>query len=172
MPAIYRDGKLGFRLNPHVREGVYVKYMIDGFDHFFTKHGFIYPMGSLGPSLESVLEGRPVFGDKFRNSINCSYIVVDHYGQIVQADVYVNDDKEYTVDVHSLPQGSGVKWVAADREWNRDIISAILMADLSDSEMNQQFNEQGVNEGHNFVFLMVDYIVTKLNELFPKEPKN
>ena len=169
MPAIYRDGKLGFRLNPHIREGVYVKLLVDGFDHFFTKHGFIYPLTGIGPSLQSVLEGRATFSDKFRNEMSSNYLVVDRHGEIVQADVFLNNDKKYTVDVHGLPQGSGVKWVVADREWDRDIISAILMADLSDHETNEQFHAQGVCEGHDFMFLTIDYIVAKLHAMFPIE---
>ncbi|MNP89168.1 hypothetical protein D3C85_15710 [compost metagenome] len=168
MPAFYRDCKIGFRNTPHFRDGLSLKMVNSGVEHYFTKYGFIYPLGGLGPSLPSIIEKRALFAPLFHTEVVGNYLVIDKHGELSQVDVYINDSATYTLDVHSLPKGIGVSWVLADREWTRDIMSAILMADLSDHDTIQQFHDQNLSDGSDFTVLTVDYVAVKLRDMFPE----
>lgn len=168
MTLFYRDGKIGFSNIPPIREGLSIKVAGSSENQFFTRHGFIYPLTGLGPDLPSVLEGRVLFDTWYKTSTTSASLIIDRHGALWQADIYIDDDKSYTVDVHSLPQGLGVSWAMSDSEYNRDLIAAILAAGLSDDDTFKQFNEQGVSNGSGFTTMKIDFIVAKLNVLFPE----
>jgi hypothetical protein len=171
MSVIYRGGKILFSNVPDIYDGLMMKMVGTSEHQFFTRHGFIYPLTGLGPDLPSILEGRALFSTQYRTTTTASFLVIDRHEAMWQADVYINDDKEYTIDVHSLPRGLGVSWSLDSNEYRRDLCAAILMADLDDEATIKQLDEQGIGKGSGFGILTLECIAVKLSIMFPEAPR-
>lgn len=166
--AVYRNGMIGYPCQHNVYEGVALMVVHPDPNNYYTPDGFIFPLGGTGPCVSSLVSGKFPLMNHAKASFNSSALMVTREGGICQVDVFKTGDNDtWALDFHELPDGKLCSYVLSTDLMQRQLLSAAMAAWKDEDKFQKDVNAFSIGTDRPFIWISIDDIVKRLNELFP-----
>lgn len=171
----YRQGKIGYPASHAVCEGVCVTFLDEDPEMYYTDAGFIYPLGGVGPSIADVVSGRLPLANHKSSSVNVSALMITKEGAISQVDLfktaYDREGPGFKLDFHALTKSPKATYVLAQASQVRDGVLGALAAWKDEEKFQADTDKMALCENRKIIWISVEDVIKRLNELYPKEDK-
>lgn len=167
--VIYRQGMIGYPKKYSSADGVDITVIELDDDEYFTEAGFLFPISRTGVAVEDLIMGNLPGPATRRTSTNSSAFMITHKGAISRIDVYCSGDKYkgWTTDFHRLPSGKKSSYVLCQNDLNRHMLTAALLTWENEEKFQRDTDTMFVDDNSTIVWISVEDIVKRLNELYP-----
>lgn len=164
------DDYVGFQTVTPSNEGKYLKTVRRPVESYFTRHGFILPLGEIGLSLVDVLENKVPKFILEKQATQSNHLMITHDGGMFQVDVYFPGGKgtgKMEVDGHSIAYGPGIRSAVGNTDMHNDFAGAIIDTVEDHVRAGEELLNISTSNGFPFVWMSVKEIQDKLHQLYP-----
>lgn len=163
---LYTRGRIGYILDEEMIEG---KTGPADPETLFSQYGWAIPVKAFSSSrFENWISGRKrIFQlpDGETRNASCSWIVVDHYGNLSKIRINYDPNDRFVVQA-DLPTGNTI-WTYSTGEADQDILVGIASVIDDPETITKLCRENNVDLGRTMRWTTVEEIVARLNKDFP-----